>query len=45
MPVEDSQDLYAPPSPGESGPQGRFSLEEDTQSQDRKSTRLNSSHL
>ncbi|XP_062301928.1 claspin isoform X1 [Osmerus eperlanus] len=33
MPVEDSQDLYAPPSPGESGPQGRFSLEEDTQSQ------------
>ena len=33
MPVEDSQDLYAPPSPSGSGPQGRFSLEEDTQSQ------------
>ncbi|XP_014033014.2 claspin isoform X1 [Salmo salar] len=37
LPVEDSQDLYAPPSPGESpGPlgapsQGRFSLEEDSQ--------------
>uniref|UniRef100_A0A3Q3WRP2 Uncharacterized protein n=1 Tax=Mola mola TaxID=94237 RepID=A0A3Q3WRP2_MOLML len=48
LPVEDSQDLYAPPSPGtDSGPlgeaasgpgvggdsQGRFSLEDDTQSQ------------
>ncbi|XP_036372093.1 claspin [Megalops cyprinoides] len=39
LPVEDSQDLYAPPSPGEMGPlgagdsQGRFSLEEDTHSQ------------
>ncbi|XP_045082258.1 claspin-like isoform X3 [Coregonus clupeaformis] len=37
LPMEDSQDLYAPPSPGESsGPlgapsQGRFSLEEDSQ--------------
>ncbi|XP_061111131.1 claspin isoform X2 [Conger conger] len=30
LPVEDSQDLYAPPSPGETGP---FSLEEDTHSQ------------
>ncbi|XP_048850215.1 claspin isoform X2 [Brienomyrus brachyistius] len=40
LPVEDSQDLYAPSSPSEAGPlcagshsQGRFSLEEDTQSQ------------
>ncbi|KAJ7999985.1 hypothetical protein DPEC_G00200120 [Dallia pectoralis] len=39
LPVEDSQDLYAPPSPGESpGPlgassQGRFSLEDDMHSQ------------
>ncbi|KAF0024412.1 hypothetical protein F2P81_023214 [Scophthalmus maximus] len=45
LPVEDSQDLYAPPSPGaDSGPlggaasvpgdsQGRFSLEDDTHSQ------------
>ncbi|MBN3305887.1 CLSPN protein, partial [Amia calva] len=41
LPVEDSQDLYAPPSPAEAGPgplgagdsQGRFSLEEDTHSQ------------
>ncbi|KAG7457976.1 hypothetical protein MATL_G00232910 [Megalops atlanticus] len=39
LPVEDSQDLYAPPSPSEMGPlgagdsQGRFSLEEDTHSQ------------
>ncbi|KAJ8273053.1 hypothetical protein GJAV_G00096850 [Gymnothorax javanicus] len=38
LPVEDSQDLYAPPSPGESAPlpgdsQGLFSLEDDTQSQ------------
>ncbi|KAK9526594.1 hypothetical protein VZT92_015283 [Zoarces viviparus] len=40
LPVEDSQDLYAPPSPGaDSGPlggaasQGRFSLEYDTHSQ------------
>lgn len=38
--MEDSQDLYAPSSPSEAGPlcagshsQGRFSLEEDTQSQ------------
>ena len=38
LPVEDSQDLYAPSSPGgDSGPlgatRGRFSLEDDTQSQ------------
>ncbi|XP_030644399.1 claspin [Chanos chanos] len=39
LPVEDSQDLYAPPSPSEAGPlgggdsQGHFSLEEDTHSQ------------
>ncbi|XP_076865218.1 claspin [Brachyhypopomus gauderio] len=39
LPVEDSQDLYAMPSPGELAPlaggdsQGPFSLEEDTQSQ------------
>ncbi|KAL0962454.1 hypothetical protein UPYG_G00340190 [Umbra pygmaea] len=39
LPVEDSQDLYAPPSPSESsGPlgapsQGRFSLEDDAHSQ------------
>ncbi|XP_060915553.1 claspin [Labrus mixtus] len=39
LPVEDSQDLYAPPSPGaDSGPlggaaSGRFSLEDDTHSQ------------
>ncbi|XP_052389192.1 claspin isoform X2 [Carassius gibelio] len=39
LPVEDSQDLYAPSSPSESAlppagdSQGRFSLEEDTQSQ------------
>lgn len=38
LPVEDSQDLYAPSSPSESAPpagdsQGRFSLEEDTHSQ------------
>ncbi|KAG9355591.1 hypothetical protein JZ751_000429 [Albula glossodonta] len=38
LPVEDSQDLYAPPSPGETShlagdSQGRFSLEEDTHSQ------------
>ncbi|XP_018603408.2 claspin [Scleropages formosus] len=40
LPVEDSQDLYGPPSPSQAGvlgigghSQGRFSLEEDTQSQ------------
>ncbi|KAI1901763.1 hypothetical protein AGOR_G00037750 [Albula goreensis] len=38
LPVEDSQDLYAPTSPGETShlagdSQGRFSLEEDTHSQ------------
>ncbi|KAJ8334774.1 hypothetical protein SKAU_G00404130 [Synaphobranchus kaupii] len=38
LPVEDSQDLYAPPSPGEAGrapgdSQGPFSLEDDTHSQ------------
>ncbi|XP_072531008.1 claspin isoform X2 [Salminus brasiliensis] len=37
LPVEDSQDLYAVPSPGDAGPvadsQGPFSLEEDTHSQ------------
>ncbi|KAI4883998.1 hypothetical protein NFI96_019513 [Prochilodus magdalenae] len=37
LPVEDSQDLYAVPSPGDAGPvvdsQGPFSLEDDTHSQ------------
>ncbi|XP_068603403.1 claspin [Brachionichthys hirsutus] len=34
LPVEDSQDLYAPPSPGvDSGRLGRFSLEDDAHSQ------------